>query len=53
MELLPIGIQTFKGVRKRNYIYVEKTTHILDLVRNLRYVFLSRPHGIGAPTTPS
>lgn len=30
----PVGIQTFSEIRTRNYVYVDKTQYIVDLVRN-------------------
>ena len=44
---LPIGIQTFKEIIEREYIYVDKTEFALKLIENYKYVFLSRPRRFG------
>ena len=43
---LPIGIQSFEDIRKRGFVYVDKTQYIRDLVRGKVY-FLSRPRRFG------
>jgi len=47
MKKLPIGIQTFKEIRTENYIYIDKTKEVLELIQNYKYVFLSRPRRFG------
>ncbi|MCX7870420.1 MAG: ATP-binding protein [bacterium] len=47
MKRLPIGISDFKKLREGNYIYVDKTRYIYDLVNNSVYIFLSRPRRFG------
>lgn len=50
MELvrkLPIGIQTFEEIRKGNYLYVDKTTMIYQIVNVGKPYFLSRPRRFG------
>ena len=48
MKKLPIGIQTFSDIIKNNYLYVDKTEKIFDLVKNPKGVyFLSRPRRFG------
>lgn len=45
---LPVGIQTFAEIRERNaYYYVDKTPHLLALINNGKYFFLSRPRRFG------
>ena len=44
---LPIGIQSFESLRKDNYLYVDKTKVIFDLINLGRYFFLSRPRRFG------
>ncbi|MCY4657734.1 MAG: AAA family ATPase [Gammaproteobacteria bacterium] len=44
---LPIGIQTFKKVRKDGYYYVDKTSFIKNLVDEGEHFFLSRPRRFG------
>jgi len=43
---LPIGISTFKEIRE-DYVYVDKTKYIMELINNHKYVFLSRPRRFG------
>ncbi len=52
MELLPLGISSFKELRTPNedgqrYVYVDKTEGIRQLVKEYRFVFLSRPRRFG------
>lgn len=47
---LPIGIQTFAHIRTGNYYYVDKTPHLLELVKE-KYIFLSRPRRFGKSLT--
>ena len=44
---LPIGIQTLGNIRARNCYYVDKTPHVLRLVREGTHYFLSRPRRFG------
>ena len=44
LRKLPAGIQSFKIIRKENYLYVDKTDIIWKLVTNgFKYNYLSRP----------
>jgi len=48
MKNLPIGIQTFSDIIENDYLYVDKTKKIFDLVKNPKGVyFLSRPRRFG------
>ncbi len=47
---LPIGIQTFADIQQGNYYYVDKTPHILELLKE-KYIFLSRPRRFGKSLT--
>ncbi|MBP5419549.1 MAG: ATP-binding protein [Bacteroidales bacterium] len=47
MQKLPIGIQTFKGLREDDYLYVDKTVVIHQLVTEAKVYFLSRPRRFG------
>ena len=49
MKKLPIGIQTFAKLRdpEENYVYVDKTEVLLQLVESGGYFFLSRPRRFG------
>ena len=44
---LPIGIQTFEELRTKNYIYVDKTAFVDNIVRSGKPYFLSRPRRFG------
>ena len=46
MKKLPIGIQEFSEFKPGNYIYVDKTEHIYNLMQG-KYYFLSRPRRFG------
>ena len=43
----PIGIQNFESLRKDDFIYVDKTRLVYDLVSDGRYYFLGRPRRFG------
>ena len=47
MRKLPIGIQDFEILRIDNYIYVDKTRYIYNLVHMGKPYFLSRPRRFG------
>ncbi len=47
MKKLPIGISDFKELITNNYIYVDKTKYIYELVNNGGYIFISRPRRFG------
>jgi hypothetical protein len=47
MKNLPIGIQTFSKIIKGNYLYVDKTQQIAELIESGEYLFLSRPRRFG------
>ena len=47
MKKLPIGIQTFEKIIKGDYVYVDKTKEMYDLINSYSYVFLSRPRRFG------
>ena len=44
---LPIGVQTFAILREEGCYYVDKTPHILRLIAEGKYYFLSRPRRFG------
>ncbi len=44
---LPIGIQSFEDIRKNNYLYVDKTSYIYNLIQTGKVYFLSRPRRFG------
>ena len=45
--MLPLGIQNFKEIIEGDYIYVDKTQHIYNLIKQAKYYFLSRPRRFG------
>ncbi|MDM8560532.1 AAA family ATPase, partial [Candidatus Parabeggiatoa sp. HSG14] len=47
MKKLPIGIQSFSEIIKEEYLYVDKTKHIMELIQGGKYLFLSRPRRFG------
>jgi hypothetical protein len=47
MKKLGIGISDFKELINGNYIYVDKTQYIYNLINSGKYYFLSRPRRFG------
>lgn len=47
MVYYPLGIQTFSEIRKKGYLYVDKTQYVYELAESKKYVFLSRPRRFG------
>ena len=47
MKKLPIGLQTFAEIIQEEYLYVDKTRHIAELIQAGKYLFLSRPRRFG------
>ena len=43
---LPIGVQSFEDLRKNDYLYIDKTRYIEQLLQGKVY-FLSRPRRFG------
>jgi hypothetical protein len=43
----PVGMQDFKEIRERGFLYVDKTDLIYKLVNTSTYAFLSRPRRFG------
>ena len=46
-KIYPIGIQNFEKIRKGDFLYVDKTELIYQLVDSGSYYFLSRPRRFG------
>ena len=44
---LPIGIQSFKDLREKNFLYVDKTEYLFRLANSSKVYFLSRPRRFG------
>lgn len=51
MKRLPIGIQSFERIIEEDYLYVDKTEKIYQLVTSGGYFFLSRPRRFGKSLT--
>ena len=48
LKKLPIGIQTFSEIIKKDYLYIDKTDIAYDLItKESKYIFLSRPRRFG------
>jgi hypothetical protein len=47
LKKLPIGISTLKDILKEDYLYVDKTALVQNLIEEGRYYFLSRPRRFG------
>ena len=43
----PLGIQTFAEIREENYVYLDKTAMIHELISTGKIYFLSRPRRFG------
>lgn len=52
MKKLPIGIQTFEKLIEENYVYIDKTQYLFELMQN-NYFFMSRPRRFGKSMTIS
>lgn len=44
---LPIGVQSYEGLIRDGYVYVDKTMYIYNLVHSGKQYFLSRPRRFG------
>ena len=44
---LPIGVQSFKDLREKGFLYVDKTEYLFQLINNSKVYFLSRPRRFG------
>ena len=53
MQKLPIGIQNFENIRTNNYLYVDKTKHLMELIEKGECYFFSRPRRFGKSLTLS
>ncbi len=51
MKKLPIGLNSLEKIIKGNYLYVDKTKNILQLIDSGDYFFLSRPRRFGKTLT--
>ncbi|MDR1610041.1 MAG: ATP-binding protein [Candidatus Symbiothrix sp.] len=51
LKKLPAGIQTFEEIIKENYIYVDKTRMLVNLIENGKVYFFARPRRFGKSLT--
>ncbi|MDR1110659.1 MAG: AAA family ATPase, partial [Deltaproteobacteria bacterium] len=51
--LLPIGMNTFKELRDKRRVYVDKTKYFLELEKHGKVIFLARPRRFGKSLTVS
>jgi hypothetical protein len=47
LQNLPVGIQSFEDLRKKGYLYVDKTEDIHRMITTNKIYFLSRPRRFG------
>jgi hypothetical protein len=47
LKKLPVGLQSFPELIEENYIYVDKTRLILQMITSRKTVFLSWPRRFG------
>jgi len=47
MKKLPLGIQNINEIITGNYVYVDKTQYVYNLIDTAKYLFLSRPRRFG------
>ena len=47
LKKLPLGISTFSEIIQENYVYVDKTEQIYQMVTGGKYYFISRPRRFG------
>ncbi|WP_459996623.1 AAA family ATPase, partial [Marinitoga arctica] len=53
MKKLPIGVQDYKEIIEENYIYVDKTKYLYNLINSGKFYFFSRPRRFGKSLTIS
>ena len=53
MKKLPVGIQDFKKLIEGDYLYIDKTKYLFDLIDKSAPSFLSRPRRFGKSLTVS
>jgi hypothetical protein len=51
LKKLPAGIQTFEEIITENYIYVDKTRMLVNLIENGKVYFFARPRRFGKSLT--
>ncbi|MCF7799421.1 ATP-binding protein [Candidatus Babeliales bacterium] len=53
LKKLPIGIQGFRQIIENDYLYVDKTKYLYNLIKSGQVYFLSRPRRFGKSLTCS
>jgi len=53
LQKLPEGIQTFAKIREDNFLYVDKTEHLINMIDSGTIYFLARPRRFGKSLTCS
>ena len=44
---LPVGVQSFEKLRRDDYLYIDKTAFVWNLIKSSNPYFLSRPRRFG------
>ena len=47
LKRLPVGIQTYEKIISGDYLYIDKTEYIWNMIHLSNYIFLSRPRRFG------
>ena len=47
MRKLPLGIQNFRKIRDGDYVYIDKTQYVYNIINSASYYFLPRPRRFG------
>ena len=47
MKKLPLGIQNIREIIEGDYVYIDKTQYVCNLLNDAKYYFLSRPRRFG------
>ncbi|MDR1037414.1 MAG: AAA family ATPase [Deltaproteobacteria bacterium] len=51
--VLPLGMSTFEELRRTNFVYVDKSKYLLDLLKDLKFISCARPRRFGKSLTLS
>lgn len=47
LKQCPVGVQTFPELRRKGFLYIDKTEYIYKMAHSCKYLFLSRPRRFG------
>jgi len=53
LQKLPAGLQVFAEIREENYLYVDKTKYLIEMIDSGKIYFLARPRRFGKSLTCS